>query len=63
MVDFDKLNRATREHNNRNCAAPSQRTATMRGTDRQYNQYWQSSYNNENYHRNNGIYSNYYSNK
>lgn len=57
MVDFDRLNRETSEYNHKNCPAPSQRTATMTGTQRNYNSYWQNYYNNQTYKANNGQYS------
>lgn len=56
MVDFDRLNRETREFNNRNCPAPSQRTATMTGSNRTYNPYWQGIYNSQTYKSHNGQY-------
>lgn len=60
MVDFDALNRQTKEHNARSCPAPSQTTPTMRGTQRTYNEYWQNQYNNQTYKENNGTYSKHY---
>ena len=54
---FDKLNRETKEASHRSYPAPSQCTPTMRGTQRQYNQYWQNRYNNETYKEHNGEYS------
>jgi hypothetical protein len=57
MIDFDRLNRETREWNNRSCPAPSQRTPTSTGQQRQYCEQWQNYYNNQTYKQNNGQYT------
>lgn len=57
MVDFDKLNRETREHNNRNI---DRYNPSTRSNYNYFNPYRQ---NNETYKQNNGNYSNYYNYK
>ena len=54
MVDFDRLNRETREHNNRNVDRFNQST---RGN---YNSFDQNRLNNQTYKANNGTYSRHY---
>ena len=57
MIDFDKLNRETLEHNNRNVNRfnPS--------TKPNYNYFDTNKLNNQTYKTNNGSYSNYYNYK
>lgn len=56
-IDFDRLNRETRDYNRRNF---SQDTPTIAGTQRVFNQSWQNYYNNQTYKANNGQYSKHY---
>lgn len=55
MVDFDKLNRETREFNNRNVDRFNPSTPKY-GTP----SYWQNYWNNQTYKQNNGEYSKKY---
>ena len=57
MVDFDKLNRETREYNNRNVDRFNTSTKSN------YNYFDPYRRNNETHKQNNGSYSNYYNNK
>lgn len=52
---FERLNRETREHNNRNVNRFNQ--GNKYGTP----EYWKNYYNNQTYKMNNGQYSDYYS--
>lgn len=56
MVDFDKLNRQTREYNNRNCDRFNPSTRSNYRTSI-------NECNNRTYYSNNGIYANHYKNK
>ena len=55
MVDFDKLNRETREHNNRNVSRFNTSTPSY-GTSA----YWQTYWNNQTYKANNGQFVKHY---
>lgn len=57
MVDFDKLNRETREYNNRNV---DRYNPSTKGN---YSYFDTNKLNNETYKQNNGSYSNYYTYK
>ena len=57
MVDFDKLNRETREYNNRNVDRYNPSTKSN------YNYFNPNKLNNETYKNNNGNHSNYYNYK
>lgn len=54
MIDFDRLNRETKEHNNKNIDRFNQSTKSN------YNYFNPYKQNNETYKQNNGSYSNYY---
>lgn len=58
MVDFDKLNRATFEHNNIGVDpfSSSSSSTPKYGTS----EYWQNYWNNQTYKTNNGAYSKHY---
>jgi hypothetical protein len=56
MVDFDKLNRETKEFNNRNVDRFNSSTPNAYGTST----YWQNYWNNQTYKQNNGQYSKKY---
>lgn len=60
MINFEQLNRQTREYNGYCHTPPSQSTPTMTNSQRTYNEHWQNSYNNQNYKQNNGEYSRKY---
>jgi hypothetical protein len=55
MVDFEKLNRETQDHNNKNVNRYNPATQ-----QKIYNQFWQNYYNNKTYKNNNGQYSKKY---
>lgn len=57
MVDFDKLNRETREYNNRNV---DRFNPSTQGNYNFFNPYKQNYLNNETYKQNNGQYSKKY---
>lgn len=57
MADFDRLNRETRDFNNRNV------DRFNRSTSGNYNYFDPYKLNNSTYRQNNGTYSSYYSNK
>lgn len=57
MVDFERLNRETREHNNSNVDRYNPSTKSN------YNHFNPYKLNNETYKQNNGQYSNYYNYK
>jgi hypothetical protein len=54
MIDFDRLNRETKEYNNKNIDRFNQSTKSN------YNYFNPYKLNNETYKQNNGSYSNYY---
>lgn len=55
MVDFDKLNRETREFNNKNVDRFNTSTPTNK-----ISSYWQNYWNNQTFKANNGQYSSHY---
>lgn len=57
MIDFDRLNRETRDFNNKNVNRFNENVKY--GSS----EYWKNYWNNQTYKKNNGEYSNYYSNR